>query len=343
MSICKFIDPSMDSCKAQKHCDVSIIIPIFNEKDNILELYNKLSKSLHMLAFNYEIIFINDGSRDGSAEVLDEIAEKDSCVLVIHFVRNYGQTAAIMAGIDASQGAILVPMDGDLQNDPEDIKHIVEKLAQGYDVVSGWRKERKDAKLTRNFPSRVANKLISFVSGVHLHDYGCSLKAYRREVLDGVRLYGEMHRFIPIYASWQGARVTEIPVMHHARLHGESKYGLNRIFKVLLDLCVIKFFERYLVKPIYVFGGVSLLAFFLSFCAVIGGIGLKLFMGIAFVQTPLPLFAGVAFLGGLNLLLMGVLAEILSRTYFESQDRRTYKIRAVTKKNMTAQCSKADD
>ena len=301
---------------------LSIIIPIYNERGNLRELHARVTEEARKLRMPYELLLIDDGSRDGSAEILDELAAGDAMLTVIHLARNCGQTAALMAGIDHARGDIIIPMDGDLQNDPADMGRLVLKLNEGYDVVSGWRKDRKDAALTRNLPSHIANRLISFVSGVRLHDYGCSLKAYRREVLDGVRIYGEMHRFIPIYASWQGARVTELPVAHHPRLHGRSKYGLERILKV-------KFLDRHLVKPIYVFGGFGLFAVLLSLLTLLWALGLKLFAGTSLIQTPLPTFAGLSFLLGVNSLLMGLLAEVLSRTYFEAQDKKSYKIKNI--------------
>lgn len=310
---------------------LSIVIPVYNERDNLAELHARLTAEAEKLNRDFELILVDDGSKDGSAEILDALAAKDSRVVAIHLARNCGQTAALMAGIDQSRGEIIMPMDGDLQNDPTDMGRLLAKLDEGYDVVSGWRKDRKDNKLTRNLPSHMANALISLVSGVYLHDYGCSLKAYRRDVLDGVRIYGEMHRFVPIYASWQGARVAEVEVTHHARKHGKSKYGLERIFKVLLDLCVVKFLDRHLVKPIYVFGGFGLFALVISLLALLWAVGLKIFAGLSFIQTPLLLFSGISFLLGANCILMGLLAEVLSRTYFESQDKKTYKIRAIVR------------
>lgn len=325
----------MDKANDQS-VSVSIVVPVFNERENITPLYDQVSAAMDALGHPWELVLVNDGSRDGSSELLDEIAEKDARLAVIHFVRNYGQTAAMMAGMDHARGDIIVPMDGDLQNDPEDIAKLLAKLDEGYDVVSGWRKDRRDHAIKRNFPSRLANRLISRVSGVHLHDYGCSLKAYRREALDGVKLYGEMHRFVPIYASWNGARVTEIPVNHHPRLHGESKYGLERIVKVLLDLIVVKFLFRYSGKPIYVFGGFGLLSMLLGFLAGVWAIVLKLVWGTSFIRTPLPLLC--AFLGAIGVLsiLMGLLAEMTNRTYHESQAKPVYKVARITRSHAAA-------
>lgn len=305
---------------------LTITVPIFNEKDNIRPLHEKVCAAMAALGQSWELVFVNDGSRDGSAELLDAIAAQDARVSVVHFVRNYGQTAAMMAGMDHARGEIIVPMDGDLQNDPMDIGRLLAKLDEGFDVVSGWRKDRQDHAIRRNLPSRLANSLISRVSGVRLHDYGCSLKAYRREVLEGVKLYGEMHRFVPIYAAWNGARVTELPVTHHPRLHGESKYGLERIVKVVLDLIVVKFLFRYSSKPIYVFGGFGLLSILAGLLAGVWAVALKLFQGTSFSRTPLPLLC--VFLGAVGVLsiLMGLLAEMLNRTYHESQAKPVYKI-----------------
>jgi glycosyltransferase involved in cell wall biosynthesis len=278
------------------------------------------------LARPWEVIFINDGSIDGSAAILQELAQQDEKVKVIHFKRNFGQTAAMMAGIDYARGDILISMDGDLQNDPGDIPQFLAKLDAGYDVCSGWRRDRKDAALKRNLPSRIANFLISHISGLHLHDYGCSLKAYKKEVIKGVKLYGEMHRFIPIYASWQGAQVTEIPVTHHPRRHGVSKYGLERTVKVILDLIVVKFLASYAQKPIYVFGFVGLLNILIAMVAAGASLYYKFFGGKSFIATPLPLLFAMAVITGVMCILMGLLAEIVIRTYYESQNKPVYLI-----------------
>lgn len=310
---------------------LTIVVPIYDEEANVKPLYERIRAAMVELAVAWELVLVDDGSRDGSSALLDEIATNDVHVSVVHFARNYGQTAAMMAGMDHARGDIIVPMDGDLQNDPSDIAKLLAKLAEGFDVVSGWRKDRQDHAIKRNLPSRLANGLISRVSGVHLHDYGCSLKAYRREVLDGVKLYGEMHRFVPIYAAWNGGRVTEIPVTHHPRLHGQSKYGLERIVKVVLDLLVVKFLFHYAGKPIYVFGGFGLLSILLGFLAGIWAVVLKGFYGTAFVQTPLPLLC--VFLGatGMMSILMGLLAEMLNRTYHESQGKPVYRVARVVR------------
>lgn len=305
---------------------LSVIVPLYNEADNILPLYEKLIGIAPKLEGSLEIILVNDGSLDSSRSVLDTLAARDRRVKVIHFRRNFGQTTAIMAGIDYSSGDVLIPMDGDLQNDPGDIPKLLAKLKEGYQVCSGWREDRKDHPLKRNLPSRIANWLISTISGVHLHDYGCSLKAYRREVIKGVKLYGEMHRFIPIYATWQGAKVTEIPVSHYPRIHGKSKYGLERTFKVILDLIVVKFLAQYAQKPIYVFGSFGLLSLFAAFLAAVAALYYKCFGDKSFIETPLPLIFVMAGITGIMCILMGLLAEIIMRTYYESQGKPVYLI-----------------
>jgi glycosyltransferase involved in cell wall biosynthesis len=310
---------------------LSVTIPIYNEEDNIRLLYERTSAALNAIGKSWELILVNDGSRDQSAQRLDEVAAGDDRVRVIHLSRNFGQTAALMAGLDLASGEIIIPMDGDLQNDPADIHRLLQKLDEGFDVVSGWRKDRKDAAIKRNLPSRIANDLISTVSGVHLHDYGCSLKAYRRGVLEGVRLYGEMHRFVPIYAAWNGARVSEIEVTHHARVHGESKYGLERVVKVVLDLLVVKFLFKYANKPIYIFGGFGLVSMAVAAGAALWAAWLKLFESISLIQTPLPMLAVMLFAIGVLSFLMGLLAEMLNRTYHESQAKPVYRIARIVR------------
>jgi glycosyltransferase involved in cell wall biosynthesis len=307
--------------------DISIFLPVYDEEPNLRLLHEKLDEALRKLGRTAEIIYVDDGSRDRSLDILRELAEKDSRVRVVALRRNYGQTAAMAAGIDAARGRVLIPMDADLQNDPADIARLLDKLDEGYDVVSGWRKNRQDKLVTRKIPSMLANRLISWIGGVPLHDYGCSLKAYRRESLEDVRLYGEMHRFIPIYASWAGARVTEIPVEHHARTMGKSKYGLSRTVKVIFDLMTIKFMASYQTKPIYIFGTFGFLSFFVSFAATVWALVLKFTGKATLIQTPLPIIAVVMFAVGIQFLLMGLLAEMLVRTYHESQAKRIYAVR----------------
>ncbi len=307
---------------------ISLVIPVYNEEESLPLLFKKI-ETLTETYPDLEAIFIDDGSKDNSLKILKKEAEIHKYCKVISFVRNTGQTAAIQAGIDYASGDILVFLDSDLQNDPADIPKLLAKMDEGYDVVSGWRKDRKDNPIKRNLPSRIANSIISYVSNVHLHDYGCTLKAYKKEVIKEVQLYGEMHRFIPVYAAWRGAKVSEIPVTHHARQFGQSSYGLERIFKVILDIFVIKFLDRYLTKPIYVFGGFGLVSMFLSFLTLIWALCLKFFGNTSLIQTPLPLFSGISFLlGGISILL-GLLAEVLSRTYYASCDKRAYITREV--------------
>lgn len=307
--------------------ELSLFLPVFNEESNLRPLHTKIQTELESLGKTAEVIYVDDGSTDASLKILREIAAEDTRVRVISFRRNYGQTAAMSAGIDAATGDILIPMDADLQNDPADIARLLEKLDEGFDVVSGWRRNRQDKLLTRKIPSWLANNLISKIGGVALHDYGCSLKAYRRDVLEDVRLYGEMHRFIPIYAAWSGARVAEIPVEHHARAMGKSKYGLSRTVKVVLDLMTIKFMASYQTKPIYVFGTFGLIAFALSFIAGVWALFLKFVEGVSFILTPLPIIAVVMLAISVQFFLMGLLAEMLVRTYHESQAKPIYAIR----------------
>ena len=306
---------------------LSILIPVYNEEGNLSLLYEKLMTALKKAGRPYEVIFVDDGSSDGTMEILLDLREKNPNVKIVSFSRNFGQTAALSAGIDVSKGDILIPMDGDLQTDPEDILPLLQKIEEGYDVVSGWRKDRKDPLLTRRLPSILANKIISWIGGVHLHDYGCTLKAYKRDILKNIKLYGEMHRFIPIYARWIGARVSEIPVRHFPRGSGSSKYGISRIFKVILDLMVVKFLLSYSQKPIYVFGGMGLLMILGAFLAGLFAIYLKYFEGTSFILTPLPLLCVCLLLSGFLSILMGFLAEILTRTYYESQGKPTYQIK----------------
>lgn len=311
--------------------DLSIFLPVYNEEESLDRLHASLVPALESLGRSFEIIYVDDGSTDRSLALLSGFAAGDERVRVVAFRRNYGQTAAMAAGIDAARGEVLIPMDADFQNDPADIRRLLAKLDEGYDVVSGWRRDRQDAFITRTLPSRLANALISRIGRVPLHDYGCSLKAYRREVIKDVHLYGEMHRFIPIYASWAGGRVTEIPVTHHPRLAGRSKYGLSRTIKVVFDLVTIKFMASYMTKPLYVFGWAGVLAFLLSGVSAL----LAFLMKFAswpfhadFIQTPLPVLSMIMLVLGIQLVLMGLIAEILVRTYHESQNKPIYAIKA---------------
>lgn len=308
--------------------NLSIVIPVYNEQDNLPMLFDSIYATMNTVKHSWEVVFVDDGSRDNSLQILQEYAQKDpEHIRVVSFRRNFGQTAAIAAGIDYSVGGIIVLLDADMQNDPSDIPMLLKKLDEGYDLVSGWRKIRKDNAITRNFPSMIANKIISWVTGVHLHDYGCTLKAYRREVLEGFRLYGEMHRFIPVYASSVGAKITEMPVNHHPRRFGKTKYGMERTVKVILDLFTVKFLVSYSSKPIYVFGsagGFLILssAVLLTFLFV-----RRVFFEVAISTSPLLPLTAMFFILGFQSILMGLIAEMLVRTYHESQRKPTYTIR----------------
>ena len=308
---------------------VTIIVPVYNERENIEPFVAALTQALEATQEDYEILLIDDGSTDGSDTLLEGLPAKDARIRVIQFRKNFGQTAAMAAGFDYSNGSILIPIDADMQNDPGDIPAILAKLREGYDVVSCWRQNRKDPFLTRKLPSKLANMLISFISGVHLHDYGCTLKGYRREVVEHIRLYGEMHRFIPVYASWAGAKVTEIPVQHHARKRGFSKYGLSRTFKVILDLITVKMLGSYSTKPMYFFGGVGLSACCAGFVFALLTLFDKYFNNVKAHRNPLLLLAVFLFLLGIQFILMGLVAELVIRTYFESQGKAPYIIRAI--------------
>lgn len=311
--------------------DISVVIPVYNEEPNIHPLHAKLNESLEKLGLNYEILYVDDGSRDASFALLSEIAARDEHVKLVRFRRNFGQTAAMAAGMDHARGRVIIPLDADLQNDPADIPRLLAKMDEGYDVVSGWRKKRKDNSI-RRIPSRLANKLISRVTGVALHDYGCSLKAYRADIMRDVNLYGEMHRFIPAYAAIVGARVTEIPVEHHPRVAGVSKYGIGRVFRVVLDLLVVKFLGGYGSKPIYFFGGAGL------WCFAVGAVTWLVVLFQKFWtqshnladfhvnRNPLFYIGIMLFLMGMQCLMLGLLAEVNMRTYHESQGKTPYTI-----------------
>ena len=309
--------------------DVSIVIPVYNEVDALPTLYSSLAEALAKLPQSAEIVFADDGSRDGSAKVLDEFAASDPRVRVVHLRRNYGQTAALMAALHNSTGDMVIAMDADGQNDPADISRLIEKIEEGHDVVSGWRIEREDKLLTRRIPSQAANWLISKLLHVPLHDYGCTLKAYRREVVEDVRLYGEMHRFIPIYAAWEGARVTEIPVTHHAREFGSSKYGMGRIVRVLLDLFTLCFIDRAFDRPMQFFGKLGIGFLGLSGLIFAWAIALKYGYDVSLIQTPLPLLAATVGLSGILFVLLGIMAEVQARIYFEARGKPPYKIKSV--------------
>ncbi len=310
---------------------VSLVLPVYNEEETLDHLYEALVAAMPAIPSRVEVVLVNDGSRDGSAEKMDAIAARDSRFIAIHLRRNFGQTAAMSAGFDHASGDIIIAMDADLQNDPADIPRLLEKMDEGYDVVSGWRKNRKDKWLTRIVPSQVANRLISVMTGVALHDYGCSLKAYRAEVLKDVRLYGEMHRFIPALAYWAGGNVAEVEVSHHPRRFGKSKYGLSRIFKVFLDLMTVKFLMSYSTKPIQVFGKWGLWSTFIGFLLAAYLSLDKLIFGHPLGNRPALLLAALLMIVGIQFITMGLLAELQARTYYESQGKPIYTIRHVTR------------
>jgi len=309
--------------------NLSLVIPIYNEEENLPLLFEAIQRVIPPLGKSWEIIFVDDGSRDKSVSVLEGLFEQDPLhIRVIEFRRNFGQTAAIAAGIDHAHGDIIILLDADLQNDPADIPLLLAKLDEGYDLVSGWRRSRKDTFVTRILPSVMANWLISQVTGVHLHDYGCTLKVYRREVLEGFRLYGEMHRFIPVFAHSVGARITEMEVHHHPRRFGKANYGLERTFKLLLDLFTVKFLLSYASKPIYLFGGTGLILIFAS-SALLLYLFIRRTLGVPVFSSPLLQIGVMFFIIGFQSILLGLIAELLARTYHESQQKPTYRVRAV--------------
>ncbi|MBI4455930.1 MAG: glycosyltransferase family 2 protein [Acidobacteria bacterium] len=313
--------------------EISFVVPIYNEAQNLRLLYRKIIDSVSRLNKTFELIFVDDGSDDESYSILEDLAGRDSRVMVVRLARNFGQTAALAAGFELSKGEVLIPMDGDLQNDPADIGAILRKLDEGYDVVSCWRKDRQDQFLTRRLPSVLANKLVSWISGVYLHDYGCTLKGYRRELMRHVRLYGEMHRFIPIFASWAGARVTEIVVRHHPRQFGQSNYGIMRSFKVILDLVTIKFLGDYSTKPMYFFGGAGILLILAGFATGIATLVQKFYYEVKAHRNPLLLGSIFFAILGVQFVLIGLIAELITRTYHESQGKPTYIIKTVLNSN----------
>lgn len=307
--------------------NLSLVVPVYNEEENLPLLFDAIHKVMDALDHSWELILVDDGSRDNSLAVLNELAAKDpQHVRVVVFRRNFGQTAAIAAGIDHASGDVVILLDADMQNDPADIPLLLAKLDEGYDVVSGWRKDRKDTYLTRTLPSNAANWLISTVTGVHLHDYGCTLKAYRRDALTGIRLYGEMHRFIPVFVHAVGAKITEIPVRHHARKYGKAKYGLERTIKVVLDLFTVKFLLDYSRKPIYLFGGTGMILIIVSALALFGLLIRRVFWGVPVLTSPFFLIAVMFVIMGFQSILMGLIAELQVRTYYESQDKPTYTV-----------------
>lgn len=310
---------------------LSIVVPLYNEYQNIQALHDDLTAVLVEMPLDYEIIYVDDGSTDQSLAALKEIAVADTAVTVIQLRRNFGQTAAISAGIDLATGKVVVCMDADLQNDPADIPRLLAKLDEGYDLVSGWRQQRQDHWFWRKSVSSIANRLISVITKVKLHDYGCTLKAYRRDLLSHIRLYGQMHRFIPALAVLVGASMVEIPVNHRPRVHGKSNYGLGRTFRVILDLFTVKFLSSFSVHPLHLFGGSGLALIGLSFIAGTIMVFRKLVYGLSIVQTPLLLLSALLFILGFHSILMGLTAEMVIRTYYESQNKPIYVIRQVFK------------
>jgi glycosyltransferase involved in cell wall biosynthesis len=307
---------------------LSVVIPVYNEEENVRLLHEKLKESLDRLQNEYEILFVDDGSTDGTLPILEELQERDTRLIVLSLRRNFGQTAAFAAGFDFARGDVIVTMDGDLQNDPADIPKLLEQIKDN-DLVSGWRKTRKDPFLSRRLPSVIANWLISKVTGVKLHDYGCSLKAYRRDVIKNLKLYGEMHRFIPAVASWYGVRVAEVETAHHPRMRGKSKYGISRTMKVVLDLITVKFLQSFSTKPIQFFGPVGVFSGFLGFLISLALAIDKIFFGRDIGGRPLLLLGALLIIVGIQLIGMGLLGEMLVRVYHESQRKPIYVIKKI--------------
>jgi len=309
--------------------DLSLVVPIYNEEENIPLLYAEIKEVLGKSSFSYELICVDDGSSDRSVAVLEQFSKEDNRVVVIELRRNFGQTAAMSAGFDHARGDIIITMDGDLQNDPHDIPTMVEKLNNGYDVVTGWRHDRKDPFISRKLPSMMANKLISWLTGVGLHDYGCTLKAFRHEVTDNIRLYGEMHRFIPAIASGMGISFTEVKVNHRARRFGTSKYGISRTIRVVLDLLTVKFLLSYATRPLHVFGTVGVLSAGIGFVIALVMTLQRFFTGVGLADRPLLLLAVLLIFMGVQFVTMGLLAELIVRTYHESQQKPIYYVRRI--------------
>jgi glycosyltransferase involved in cell wall biosynthesis len=307
---------------------ISVVVPVYNEALNLPIFYERVTAVFQKLGYAYEIVLVDDGSKDKSFAVLAGLAKEDTRVKVIHFRHNFGQTAALSAGIEAATGDIIILIDSDLENDPEDIKTIINKMDEGYDVVSGWRKNRwKGQFLTRKIPSLAANSLISRVTGVKLHDFGCTLKGYRSDVIKNVMLYGEMHRFIPAYAKKQGARIGEVEVRFAPRIHGKSNYGFSRLLRVLPDLLLLKFLEKYMNRPMHFFAYAGFWSLLFSFLILVTAIILRMTIHISLIQTPLPTLSGVLLIISTQFFLMGIIAEMLMRTYYESQGKRPYMIK----------------
>ena len=308
--------------------EISVVVPVYNEKENLIELNNSLINVLNKLNKNYEIIYIDDGSTDGSGNLLEELSKNNEKIKVIQFRRNFGQTAAISAGFDYCKGDIVITIDADLQNDPEDIPKLIEKLKQeDYDLVSGWRKKRKDPYLTRILPSAIANKLISAITKVPVHDLGCSLKAYKKDLVKNLRLYGDLHRFIPVLALWIGAKIAELPVNHRPRKRGKSKYGLSRTIKVILDLITVKFLLTYVTQPIQIFGFWGLISILLGIISGIATIVMRILNIRTMTRNPLLTITAILIIVGVQFIILGLLAEINIRTYYESQKKPIYNVK----------------
>ena len=309
--------------------DISVVVPVLDEGESLEELYSSLKRVLDGLGKSYEIIFVDDGSRDGSFDVLKNLAEKDRNVVVIRFRTNFGQTAALSAGFKFAKGSAIITIDADLQNDPEDIPKLLEKMEEGYDVVSGWRRERKDKLLTRRIPSFIANKIISRITGVYLHDYGCTLKAYRSEVVKNIDLYGEMHRFIPALTKWIGASVGEVVVKHSQRKHGKSKYGLSRTISVILDLITVRFLLSYSTKPIQIFGLLGMVSGIIGFVIGIVLVIQRQFFLVPMGNRPMLFLSVLLVFVGIQFVSIGLLGEMQARTYHESQNKPIYVVKEI--------------
>ena len=314
---------------SEDRMSLSIIIPVFNEEENIPHLVKGLKTALAGIKTDYEVIFIDDGSTDYTLEVLKDIHKAGNNIKIIEFRRNFGQTAAISAGFDYSQGDVIITMDGDLQNDPEDVPLLLKKISEGYDIVSGWRADRKDPFFTKKLPSKISNWLASKLTGVKLHDFGCTLKAFRREVVENINLYGEMHRYIPALASWMGISIAEVKVRHHPRQYGRSKYGIARLMRGMLDLITVKFLLSYSTRPLQLFGIPGILSFLAGF--VIGAYLTfeKLFFGISLADRPLLLLAVLLIFLGVQFITTGLLGEIITRTYYEVQGKPIYAVKEI--------------
>ena len=315
--------------EAEVVLDVSVVVPVYNEVESLPHLIEAIASSIQPSGLSYQIICVDDGSQDGSAELLKQLASSRDDLCAVHLRRNYGQTAAMSAGFDRARGRAIVTLDGDLQNDPADIPLLLEKLNEGYDLVSGWRKNRQDNTISRLIPSKIANWLIGHVTGVTLHDYGCSLKAYKSELVADLNLYGELHRFLPALAFIEGARIAEMPVRHHARRFGQSKYGIWRTFRVLMDLLTIYFMKKFLTRPMHVFGLLGMSSMTLGAALGIYLTVLKLGFGQIIGNRPLLILAVVLLLTGVQLFCFGLLAEVMMRTYHESQGKPIYRVREV--------------